>query len=308
MARNHMNRRQFMEKTASVAVAGTLLGPYVATAAAPLSPAEPGTLKKAFCIGVLPRELSILEKFQLAKKVGIEGIEPNTISNPAELQQYKEASIATGVKIHSIMNSDHWKYPLSDNDPEVVKKCVDGIKTSLQNAHDLGADAILLVPGVVTVSVRYADVYRRSQQHIRALIPMARELNVVIAIENVGNRFLLSPLEFARYVDEFESPYVRAYFDVGNIVSIGWPQDWIRTLDRRLVKVHIKRFEPGIEAAKPEQKDSRTQAVDWPEVRKSLREVGYTGWITAEVRGGNEDLLRELSNRMDRIIAGESPA
>ena len=160
----------------------------------------------------------------------------------------------------------------------------------------------------MTPAVRYAEVYERSQERIRDLIPLSRDLNVVIAIENVSNRFLLSPLEFARYVDEFESPRVKAYFDVGNVVSIGFPQDWIRTLGKRLVKVHIKRFEPGVDHPEFDPNDRRTQGIDWPEVRRALDEVGYDGWVSAEVRSGPEDHLRELSERMDRIFAGEKPS
>lgn len=286
------------------AVIGAGLGRSVA--ASPAGPALSG-MKKAFCIGVLPKELSVLERFKLAKKVGIEGIEPNTLNTPDEVKQYKEASENTGVKIHSIMNSDHWQYPLTDDSPDVVKKCIEGIQTSLRNASELGADAILLVPGVVTAQVRYIDVYKRSQKQIRELLPMAKELKVIIAIENVGNRFLLSPLEFVRYIDEFESPWLKGYFDVGNIVSNGYPQDWIRTIGNRLVKVHIKRFEPGKEQAAFDPKDRRTQGIDWPDVRRALQEVNYNGWITAEVRSGDEAYLTELSARMDKILMGVNP-
>jgi len=296
----------------AAAMGGALLGTEVgrnarANSCSPPPAPAAGSLKKAACIGVLPKELSVLEKFKLARNVGFEGIEPNTIRKPEEAQEYKEASQATGVKIHSIMNSDHWNYPLSDSDPEVVKKCIDGIKTSLQNAHDLGAETVLLVPAVVTPDVRYIEAYRRSQKYVNELIPLAQELKVIIAIENVGNRFLLSPLEFVRYIDEFNSPWVRAYFDVGNVVSNGFPQDWIRTIDKRLVKVHIKRFEPGAEHPKFDPKDRRTQGIDWPDVRRALREIGYDGWVSVEVRPGDESYLRELSHRTDKIFAGENP-
>jgi hexulose-6-phosphate isomerase len=244
----------------------------------------------------------------MAQKAGFEGIEPNTLRTPEEVQQYKEAAKSTGIKLHSIMNSDHWKFPLSDSNPEVVKQCVDGIKTSMQNAHEVGADAVLLVPAVVTADVRYVEAYKRSQEQIHKLLPMAKELGVVIAIENVGNRFLLSPIEFTRYVEEFSSPYVKAYFDIGNIVSNGWPQDWIRTVGKQLMKVHIKRMEPGSDQPKFDPADRRGQGINWPDVRRALTEVGYTGWVTAEVKPGDETYLRELSSRMDKFIAGENPS
>ena len=297
-----MNRREFLKSSAFVAGSGSWIAAPTVPAAQPVP-----VLKKGACVGVLPSALSLAERFQLARKAGFQGVEPNTLNAPGESQQYKEAATTAGIEITSIMNSDHWEYPLSDNDPEVVKKCMDGIRTSMQNAHDLNAGAVLLVPGVVTADVRYVDVYRRSQEKIRELLPLAKELGVIIAIENVGNRFLLSPLEFARYIDEFDSPFVKAYFDIGNIVTNGYPQDWIRTIGKRLVRVHIKRFEPGVDHPKFDPADRRTQGISWVEVSKALKEIGYTGWVTAEVKGGDEAYLMDLSARMDKFIAGESP-
>jgi hexulose-6-phosphate isomerase len=119
---------------------------------------------------------------------------------------------------------------------------------------------------------------------------------------------LLSPIEFARYVDEFESPYVKAYFDVGNFTSIGFPPDWIRTLGKRLYKVHIKKFEPGADLPTFDPKDRRTQGIDWPDVRRALDDVGFSGWVTAEVRSGDLEYLKELSARIDRILLGQNPS
>ena len=299
-----MNRREFLKSSSLVACSGAWIGDVASTTSVAQSA---HALRKGACIGVLPSALTLEERFQLARKAGFQGVEPNTLNAPGESQQYKEAATTAGIEITSIMNSDHWKYPLSDNDPEVVKKCMDGIRTSMQNAHDLNAGAVLLVPGIVTADVRYVDVYRRSQEKIRELLPLAKELGVIIAIENVGNRFLLSPLEFARYIDEFDSPFVKAYFDIGNIVTIGYPQDWLRTIGKRLVRVHIKRFEPGVDHPKFDPADRRTQGINWVEVSKALKEIGYTGWVTAEVKGGDEAYLMDLSARMDKFIAGESP-
>ncbi len=299
-----MNRREFLKSSSLVACSGSLIGYSTST---PSAAQSAHALRKGACIGVLPPAASLTERFELARKAGFEGVEPNTLNTPEEVQQYKDAAQKAGIAITSIMNSDHWKYPLTDNDPEVVKKCMDGIKTSMHNAHELNAGAVLLVPGIVTADVRYVDVYRRSQDKIGELLPLAEELGVIIAIENVGNRFLLSPLEFVRYIDEFHSPYVKAYFDVGNIVTNGYPQDWIRTIGKRLVRVHVKRFEPGVDHPKFDAADRRTQGINWVEVRKALDEIGYIGWITAEVRSGDENYLRDLSARMDKFIEGESP-
>ncbi len=295
-----MNRRQFLSSSAAgLAALHAVEGAN--------QPAAPAKMRKAACIGVLPKEISVLEKFEMAKRAGFEGIEPNTLYSRAEVDEYKQASEKTGIRIHSIMNSDHWKYPLTDSDPEVVKKCLDGIRVSLQNAHDLAADTVLLVPGIVTPGVRYADVYERSQKQIRDLLPFAKDLGVVIAIENVGNRFLLSPLEFVRYIKEFQSPSVKGYFDIGNLGQNGYPQDWIRTIGEQLTKVHIKRFEPGTDYPKFDPNDRRTQGIDWLAVRSALTDVHYGGWITAEVKGGDEAYVTEVSRRMDKFLGGESP-
>src|SRR6266536_4230043 len=176
----------------------------------------------------------------------------------AAAEEVLAASRKTQLPIHSVMNAEHWRSPLSSADPAVVEKSLEGMRTSLRNAKLWGADTVLLVPAVVNPETSYAQAWERSQRQIRKLIPMAEELKIVIGIEEVWNKFLLSPLEFARYIDEFKSPWIRAYFDVGNVVSNSYPQDWIRTLGNRFVKVHIKRFEPGVDHPKFDPKDRRT--------------------------------------------------
>ena len=180
---------------------------------------------------MLPKELSYAERFALARAAGFDGIEMQTIADADEAAEILAASKATGLQIHSVMNADHWRFPLSSSDGPTVARSVAGMETSLRNAALWGADVVLLVPAVVDAATSYRDAWTRSQRVIRErLLPMASELNVVIAVEEVWNKFLLSPLEFARYVDEFDSPRLKAYFDVGNVVFYGFPQDWIRVL------------------------------------------------------------------------------
>lgn len=260
-----------------------------------------GTLKKSMYWGMLPDSLSIDERFALALRIGLAGVEIPTQEDTGMVAEFKAASKKSGVPVHSIMNSNHWKYPLSSSDPETVKTGMQGMETSLRNAHELGADTVLLVPAVVNAETSYKDAYERSRIHIRELLPLAKELNVVIAIENVWNKFLLSPLEFARYVDDFDSTFLRAYFDVGNIALYGFPQDWIRTLGKRIVKVHVK----GFDVQKKEFTNLGDGTIDWLEVRRAFSDVGYSGFIEAELKGGDETYLRDVSRRMDNIIAGK---
>src|SRR5581483_5473808 len=217
---------------------------FVATAAAApfAAAAAPSALpiRKAVLISMLPKSMSYAERFKLAKDVGFAAVECQTITDPAEVEEIKKASDAAGVPIHSVMNMAHWKYPLSSADPEEVAQSRKGMETSLHNAHLWGAETVLLVPAVVNPKTSYKDAWTRSTAEIKRMIPMAEKLKVIIAVEEVWNKFLLSPLEFASYVDQFQSPWVRAYFDVGNVVISGYPQDCIRTLNKRIVKLHLK--------------------------------------------------------------------
>jgi hexulose-6-phosphate isomerase len=206
------------------------------------------------------------------------------------------------------MNMDHWRLPLSSSDPDVVTRSVQGMETSLRNAALWGADAVLLVPAVVDAKTSYQDAWTRSQKVIRErLLPMARDLKVIIAIEEVWNKFLLSPIEFARYVDDFQSPTVRAYFDVGNIVFYAFPQDWIRTLGPRIVKIHLKDFKLDRQNGRFTWENIGAGDIDWPEVRRALTEIGYAGYVTTEVNGGDAAYLKDLAGRVDRFLAGEKP-
>src|SRR5216110_1638288 len=277
---------------------------FVATSTAALAAASTRLpIKKAVLLSMLPKSMSMLDRFKLAVDCGFEQIECPTTENPGEAEEIKRAADGSGLRIHSVMNQAHWKYPLSSADPAVVAQSVKGMETSLRNAHFWGADTVLLVPAVVNPQTSYRDAWVRSQAEIRKLIPMAQELKVVIGIEEVWNKFLLSPLEMARYVDDFKSPWIRAYFDVGNVVISGYPQDWIRTLGKRIVKLHIKDFKfEKREVA--EWVPLREGEINWPEVYKALAEIGYTGSATVELNDGDAAYLKEVSRRFDLILTG----
>src|SRR5919112_665371 len=304
------NRRMFLKTlAAAVAAAGYRDGVHGAQSPAP-PPASSSSsrIKKSTLVSMLPKERPYAERFAIARDAGFEAVEMQTLTQEAEAAEAKEAARSTGLRIHSVMNMEHWAAPLSSSDPDVVARSVRGMETSLKNAALWGADTVLLVPAVVDANTSYQDAYTRSQRVIRErLVPMARDLKVVIAVEEVWNKFLLSPLEFARYVDEFDSPWVRAYFDVGNIVLYAYPQDWIRTLGSRIVRVHLKDFKLERGAGTFHWKNIGEGDIDWVEVRKALNEIAYDGYMTTEIEGGDKAYLADVNARLDRFLAGQTP-
>jgi L-ribulose-5-phosphate 3-epimerase len=279
-----------------------------ALAATGQASAPDGAIRKAVLISMLPKDLSYAERFALARASGFEGIEMQTIARPEEAAEIREAATKTGLRVHSVMNMDHWRLPISSVDPDVVSRSVAGMETSLRNAALWGADTVLLVPAVVDAATPYRQAYERSQRVIRErLLPMARDLKVIIAVEEVWNKFLLSPMEFARYVDEFDSPWLKAYFDVGNVVLYAYPQDWIRTLGSRIVKIHLKDFNFDRPNGRFTWKAIGEGDIDWMEVRRALNDIGYHGYVTTEVNGGDAAYLKDVAGRVDRFLAGEKP-
>ena len=294
------SRRKFLKASVSAACAAALGGAVsgaVADAAGP--PAAP-SIKKGILFSMLPANLSYGERLKVAHEIGFEVLQAPTEPDESKAEELKKAADTAQIRIDSVMNMDHWKYPLSSGDPAVVEKSLAGMRTSLRNAKLWGSDVVLLVPAVLDPQTSYREAWTRSQKEIRKLLPLAEELKVVIAIEEVWNRFLLSPLEMATYIDEFQSPYVKAWFDVGNVMLYGYPQDWIRTLDKRIVKVHLKDFKRS--------KDSYAWVnlgegdVDWAAVRAAFAAIHYTGSATVELEAGDEVYLRDVSQRVDRLL------
>jgi len=207
------------------------------------------------------------------------------------------------------MNMAHWANPLSSPDPAVVDASVEGMTASLRQAKLYGADTVLLVPALVQADTTYGQAWERSQKVIRErILPIAEQHDVIIAIEEVWNRFLLTARDFAQYVDEFNHPLVKAYFDVGNVVHYGIPQHWIRELGDRIVKLHLKEYSRKtgfVNLGDVEEGGGLVDegaGVDWPEVRKALDEIAYEGAATVELRGGDRAYLEDLGNRVDRLL------
>ena len=293
-----MNRRQF-SKSALMASA------MISTASLPgisnlVSPAS-RSLKKGIMWGSIEVGKTIMEKFQAARAAGFDGVEPMSHLDRKEVLAARDA---TGLIIPSVCGELHWKYPLSDPDPKIRELGVEDLKVTLEDASVYGADTILLVPGKVNETVTYDQCWNRCIEEIRKVISLAEKLKVKIALENVWNNFLISPMEAASFVDQFRSPYVGFYFDCGNILVYGWPEQWIKILDKRLAKVHIKDFSSKIADKQGNGAGFGVKLmegdVNWQAVMKSLDDIGYHGWTTIEMPGG--DTKEGLKDLCDRLI------
>jgi hexulose-6-phosphate isomerase len=311
MPNDSFSRRRFLETTMALPIAAAIGPPEAAAAghAAAQAPLPGGgrAPTPAVLISMLPGATAD-ERFAAAKNAGFTAVEMQTLASPDEVEAARAAAAKTGVAIHSVMNMEHWKSPISSADPAVVARSVAGMETSLRNAKAWGAGAVLLVPAVVDPQTSYKDAWTRSQRVIKErILPLAAELKVIVAIEEVWNKFLLSPIEMARYIDELDSPWAKAYFDVGNVVLYGYPQDWIRTLGQRIVRVHLKDFK--IERGKGTFAWTNLGEgdIDWPAVRAALGEIGYAGYTTVELASGDAAYLADVSARVNRWITTSRP-
>jgi hexulose-6-phosphate isomerase len=294
-----MNRRDFTKSAALAAAAIPLAGFNL------YNKDEVEKLKKGITWGSIGFGTTVMEKFEAAKAAGFEGVEVMSHLNRKEVI---EAAKATELKILSVCGNDHWRKPLSDPDPSVRDEGVAALRVTLEDAAEYGADTILLVPGRVSDKVSYDDCWKRSVEQIKRVLPEAEKLKVRIAIENVWNNFLLSPMEAAQYVDQFKSKNVGFYFDCGNILAYGWPEHWIRILGKRIFRVHIKEYSRKIADEKGRGAGFNVNLmegdVNWSAVIKAFKEIEYFGWTTIEQSGGETpEGLKDLSDRLTRIHA-----
>jgi hexulose-6-phosphate isomerase len=303
--KNLIPRRSFL-RSATIASSGLALAPGLGIAAEALASSKgQRPIKKGIMYATVGIKGSVLEKFKAVKDAGFHGIEPMGGMDQEEVMQ---AFAETGLKAASVCCHSHWDKPVSSPNPEVRAAGVAGLKQTLKDAKRYGASSVLFVPAVVNKQVSYADAYSRSQAEIRKVLPLAEELGIKIAIENVWNGFLLSPLEAARYIDEFNSPAIGWHFDVGNVINFGWPEQWIRILGKRIQKLHIKEYSRAKRDKSGPYAGFQVEYLegdnDWPTIMKALDEIGYTGWGIAEQPGGNSpEGLKNLSDRMTRIFA-----
>jgi L-ribulose-5-phosphate 3-epimerase len=306
MKRASIDRRSFLKTAVQSAALAGVAASGTPTYAAEEKP-EPMKIKKSLKYGMVEVKGSLLENFKMLKAIGFDGVELGA-PNDLKREEVLAARDASGLVINGVVHALQWSDPLSHPDAAIRKKSVDAMEAALRDAKAYGATSVLLVPAVVNKEISYQDAYKRSQVEIRKMLPLAKELDVIIAIENVWNNFLLSPLEMARYVDEFESPYMRVHFDVGNVLRYGWPEQWIRVLGKRIFKLDIKEYSLKKQADEGLWKGFNVEIgegdCDWPAVMKALREIKYIeGWGAAEVPGGDRARLEDISRRMDKVFA-----
>lgn len=294
-------RREFLAAGAS-----TVASAAFPAVAAPVPKSKP-KLRIAVKYGMIGIKGTPTDKFNAIKKLGFEGVEIDSPKGP-NLTDLVAATKETGVLVHGVIDSVHWRDTLSHPDEAVRAKGLKALEGALNDAKTVGADTVLLVPGVVNKDVTYEQCWERSTAEVKKALPLAEKLKVKIAIETVWNNFITKPQQMIDYVDQFKSAWVGAYFDISNMIKYGVPPaEWIRQLGKRLVKFDFKGF--NLEKSKTGKNEYAGFDVkigegseDWPEVLKALGEVGYDGWATSEVNGGDEKWLAEVAERMKTVL------
>lgn len=291
-----MDRRNFIKSTLATSASLTL-GNSVMALNSSLAPAKKPVLRLAVKYGMIKAGTTPLEKLTLAKKLGIEGVE---VDSPSGLnkEEAKKAAEQTGVKIHGVIDSVHWRDTLSSPDETTRAKGLKALISGIEDAKFFGADTLLLVPGVVNKDATYEQCYERSQIEVKKALPTAEKLGIKICIETVWNNFITKPEQLVQYIDDFKSPFVAAYFDCSNMVKFGVSSaDWIRKLGKRMVKFDFKGYSNTKQWCAIGEGDE-----NWPEVLKALGEIGYDGWATSEVGGGGEKELTDIVLRMRKVL------
>lgn len=264
-------------------------------------------------------ESDLKKCMMMAKDAGFDGIElaldengpVSMCSTKEDILKVKEMAKEIGLELYSLASGLYWTYNYTSADEEKVKRAKEITKKQLQVASWLGCDCILVVPGAVEVAfdpgevVEYDVAYQRALKALRELAPVAEELKVSIGVENVWNRFLLSPLEMSQFIDQVGSDYVGAYFDVGNVLFSGYPEHWIKILGKRIKKVHFKDYRRAAGDLHGFV-DLLAGEVNWPAVMKQLDVAGYDGWVTGEMLPPYthypETIIYNTSVAMDKIL------
>jgi hexulose-6-phosphate isomerase len=281
-------------------------------------------MRKSISIWSFPTNLSLAEKLKLAREAGFDGFEidlsedgPLTPdSSRQEIEAVRELSERSGVQLSGLATALYWgANPASDN-LAVRSQAQAILEKQIETATILGLEAILVVPATVGADfipgceiVPYETAWNRATDFVRTALPFAIKSRVHICIENVWNKFLLSPLEMRQFVSQFDSEWVGVYFDVGNALATGYPEHWIEILGQQIQRVHLKDYRRAIGSV-----DGFVEIlsgdVNWPAVMSGLRKIGYDGWLTAEMippvpfyKFAPETLLFNTSRAMDALVA-----
>lgn len=294
-----LSRRQFVQLAAAAAVSSPVLVRGAASSDGYLK----GRLYKTLKIGMVRTGSTLEEKFAIAKEAGFDGIELNAPG--INVDEVRAAIKATGLPVDGSVNAGHWQVRHTDADAAIREKALESLKEALRQTHAVGGNTVLLVVGRGSDGPE-EEIWKRSVENISKAIPLAAELGIHIAIENVWNQFCYdhdgdhtqTADKFVKYVDEFHSPWVGMQFDIGNHWKYGSMGDWIRQLDKRIVKLDLKGFSRAMNKfMKIGEGD-----LDWADVRKALAEIRFSGWAAAEVGGGDLERLKEVSDNMDRVF------
>jgi len=280
-------------------------------------------MKKSINIWSFYGDWSLKEKMKLAKDAGFEGIEldvsgdgPITLdSDAATIDEVGSMANEIGLTLSGLATGMYWEFNPASENPETRAKAKAVLEKQIRVASQLGIDAVLVVPGAVGADfipgceeLAYDVVWDRATAFVEEALPLARELKVDIGIENVWNKFLLSPMEMARFIDQFDHERVGSYFDVGNVLATGYPEHWIPILGQRIRRVHVKDYRRAVGSVDGFV-DLLSGDVNWPAVMRSLKSIGYSGWVAAEMippvpfyKHAPETLIDNTSRAMDSIF------
>lgn len=279
-------------------------------------------MKKAISIWSFPGEWDLERKLSVAREAGFAGFEIDLTeagpvaltSTPEELAAVRKKVEAAGLQISGLATGLYWGANGASSDEGTRQRAADILKNQIRCAAGLGVDAVLVVPGAVGVDfipgaevVPYELAYQRARDLVRAALPAAEKARVALCIENVWNKFLLSPLEMKAFIDDLRSEWIGSYFDVGNALLTGYPEHWIDSLGKRIRRVHFKDFRRNV-ATIDGFCDLLSGDVNWPAVMQALHRIGYDGWIAAEMippipfyKYSPETLIHNTSRAMDGI-------
>lgn len=241
-------------------------------------------MKRGVNAWIYPSKFKVEEILRFSSEIGYEGVELNLDERMLEMGKSERKEIAERAKsfnleLPSLCTSLFWKYNLASPDTRIRRKGVKLIELGCEFASDIGASVFLVVPAVATPKLPYRDIWEISKRGIIEAAKSAEDYGVIIGVENVWNRFLYSPIEFRKFIEEINHPNVKAYFDVGNVFLLGFPEQWIIHLADLIACVHVKDFQMSNMQFKPLFQGD----IQWKKVMEALREIGYGGFLNVEI-------------------------